>query len=162
MFKKVLVPLDGSEIAAKVLPMVVELAKSCPAKVTLFHVCYSRGGGLRRRGFSGGDRGPKRPRNKNSAPPSWPRPRRTYQDQGVQADSACEDGVPAREIIAFAQDKGYDLIVMGTHGAGEVAWYMGGVADKVASHATVPVLLLRTLDIKPPLLKEIFFCGARG
>ncbi len=64
--------------------------------------------------------------------------------------------MPAREIIALAQDKGYDLIVMGTHGAGEVAWYMGGVADKVASHATVPVLLLRTLEFKPPLLKEIY------
>jgi nucleotide-binding universal stress UspA family protein len=65
--------------------------------------------------------------------------------------------VPAREIIAFAQDKGYDLIVMGTHGAGEVAWYMGGVADKVASHATVPVLLLRTLEVKTtPVLKEVY------
>jgi hypothetical protein len=78
------------------------------------------------------------------------------QNQGLEVDSACEDGVPAREIIAFAQDKGYDLIVLGTHGAGEVAWYMGGVADKVASHATVPVLLFRTLEIKPPLLKEIY------
>ena len=66
------------------------------------------------------------------------------------------DGVPAREIVAFAQDKGYDLIVLGTHGAGEVAWYMGGVADRVATHATVPVLLFRTLEFKPPLLKEIY------
>ena len=77
-------------------------------------------------------------------------------DQGLDVDWVCQDGVPAREIIAFAQDKGYDLIVMGTHGAGEVAWYMGGVADQVASHATVPVLLLRTLEFKPPLLKEIY------
>ncbi len=70
--------------------------------------------------------------------------------------------MPAREIIALAQDKGYDLIVMGTHGAGEVAWYMGGVADRVASHATVPVLLLRTLEFKPPAMKEIYSTGARG
>ena len=52
--------------------------------------------------------------------------------------------------------KNYDLIVLGTHGAGEVAWYMGGVADRVASHATVPVLLFRTLEFKPPLLKEVY------
>ncbi len=78
-------------------------------------------------------------------------------DQGLDADWVCQDGAPAREIIAFAQDKGYDLIVMGTHGAGEVAWYMGGVADKVASHATVPVLLFRTLEFKPPLMKEMYF-----
>jgi hypothetical protein len=34
---------------------------------------------------------------------------------------------------------------------------MGGVADKVATHATVPVLLFRTLEFKPPLLKEVYF-----
>ena len=39
MFTKILVPLDGSEIAAKVLPKVVELAKTFNAKVTLFHAC---------------------------------------------------------------------------------------------------------------------------
>jgi len=33
---------------------------------------------------------------------------------------------------------------------------MGGVADKVASHAIVPVLLLRTLEFRPPLLKEVY------
>ena len=77
-------------------------------------------------------------------------------DQGLDVDWACADGVPAQQIIAFAQAKDYDLIVMGTHGAGEVAWYMGGVADRVASHATVPVLLFRTLEFKPPLLKEIY------
>ena len=41
MFKKILVPLDGSEIAAKILPKVAELAKIFKARVTLFHVCYS-------------------------------------------------------------------------------------------------------------------------
>ncbi len=46
MFKKILVPLDGSEIAAKVLPKVVELAKAFKAKVTLCHVCYSGVGAM--------------------------------------------------------------------------------------------------------------------
>jgi nucleotide-binding universal stress UspA family protein len=78
-------------------------------------------------------------------------------DQGLDVDWACADGVPAQQIIAFAQAQNYELIVMGTHGAGEVAWYMGGVADKVASHATVPVLLMRTLEFKPPVLKEVWF-----
>ena len=68
------------------------------------------------------------------------------------ARTACRPG----KSSPYAQDNGYDLIVLGTHGAGEVAWYMGGVADKVATHATVPVLLFRTLVIKPPLLKEIY------
>ncbi len=155
MFKKVLVPLDGSEIAAKVLPKVVELAKSCQAKVTLFHVCYAGVGAFAGEASPGVIRA-EEAQEKKFCSTFLAKAAKDLQDQGVQADSACEDGVPAREIIAFAQDKGYDLIVMGTHGAGEVAWYMGGVADKVASHATVPVLLFRTLDLKPPLLKEVY------
>ena len=155
MFKKVLVPLDGSEIAAKVLPKVVELAKSCQAKVTLFHVCYAGVGAFSGEASPGVIRAEEAQEQKFCST-FLAKAAKDLQDQGVQADSACEDGVPAREIIAFAQDKGYDLIVMGTHGAGEVAWYMGGVADKVASHATVPVLLFRTLDLKPPLLKEVY------
>ncbi len=59
--------------------------------------------------------------------------------------------------MPYAQDNGYDLIALGTHGAGEVAWYMGHVADRVAAHATVPVLLFRTLEFKPPMLKELYF-----
>jgi nucleotide-binding universal stress UspA family protein len=155
MFKKLLVPLDGSEIAAKVLPKVVELVKCYPAKVTLLHVCYSGVGA-----FSG-EASPGVIENAEAQEQKFcstflAQATQDLRNQGVEADSACEDGVPARGIIAFAQDKGYDLIVLGTHGAGEVAWYMGGVADKVASHATVPVLLFRTLEIKPPLMKEIY------
>ncbi len=38
MFKKILVPLDGSELAAKILPKVEELAKLVDAHVTLISV----------------------------------------------------------------------------------------------------------------------------
>ena len=41
MFSKFLVPLDGSEIAATVLPRVIEIAMAFKSKVTLLHVCYS-------------------------------------------------------------------------------------------------------------------------
>ncbi len=46
MFTKILVPLDGSEIAAKVLPRVIELALAFKSKVTLLHVCYSGVGSM--------------------------------------------------------------------------------------------------------------------
>ena len=155
MFKKILVPLDGSEMAAKILPKVAEFARSYQAKVTLFHVCYS-GVGAYSGEASPGVIESAEAREQKFCSTFLAKAAKDLQDQGLKADTACEDGVPAREIIAFAQDKGYDLIILGTHGAGEVVWYMGGVADKVASYATVPVLLFRTLEIKPPLLKEIY------
>jgi hypothetical protein len=76
--------------------------------------------------------------------------------QGVDVKSECADGVPAREIIYYADKNKMDLIVMATHGRGEVAWVLGSTAEKVVSHATVPVLLFRVMEIKPPLMKEIY------
>jgi nucleotide-binding universal stress UspA family protein len=155
MFKKMLVPLDGSEIAAKVLPKVTELAKAFKAKVTLFHACYSGVGAMVGQATPGVIKAAEAHEQKFCST-FLAKAGKDLKDQGLDVDWACADGVPAREIIAFAQDKKYDVIVLGTHGAGEVAWYMGGVADKVASHATIPVLLFRTVEFQPPLLKEVY------
>jgi len=155
MFTKILVPLDGSEIAAKVLPRVIELAMAFKSKVTLLHVCYSGVGAFAGEGTPATIRAEEAHEQKFCST-FLVKSGQDLKNLGLDADWVCQDGVPAREIIALAQDKGYDLIVMGTHGAGEVAWYMGGVADKVASHATVPVLLLRTLEFQPPLMKEVY------
>ena len=52
MFKKILVPLDGSDLAAQILPQVETLAKQFKAQVTLLAVGSSdtcrHGGALRR------------------------------------------------------------------------------------------------------------------
>ncbi len=41
MFNKILVPLDGSRMAEKILPKVIEFAKTSNAKVVLLHVFYA-------------------------------------------------------------------------------------------------------------------------
>jgi hypothetical protein len=46
IFEKILVPLDGSTLAAKVLPTVVELAKKFNSQVTLIHACHTEGFGV--------------------------------------------------------------------------------------------------------------------
>jgi nucleotide-binding universal stress UspA family protein len=79
------------------------------------------------------------------------------QDQGLDVKTECVEGVPAREIIYYADKNKMDLIAMATHGTGEVAWVLGSTAEKVVSHATVPVLLFRVIEFKPPLLKEVYF-----
>jgi nucleotide-binding universal stress UspA family protein len=153
--KKILVPLDGSKIAAKVLPQVVELAKAFRAKVTLCHVCYSGVGAMIGETTPATIEGAAAHEQK-FCDTFLAKAGQDLKGEGLDVDWACAEGVPAQQIIAFAQAKDYDLIVLGTHGAGEVAWYMGGVADRVVAHATVPVLLLRTLEVKAPLLKEIY------
>jgi nucleotide-binding universal stress UspA family protein len=152
MFKKILVPLDGSDLAAKILPQVVDLAKASKAQMTLIHVCYT-------------EVGEATPGVIAKAPAQAAKWCTAYlgkaaQDvkaKGVDVNTECVEGVPAREIIAYADKKKMDLIAMATHGKGEVAWVLGSTAERVVSHATVPVLLFRVMEFKPPALKEVYF-----
>ena len=155
MFKKILVPLDGSELAARILPQVVEMAKTFNAQVTLLHVCHTEGFGV----------GEATPAVMAAAPAAEAKVCEAFltktgndlKNQGLNVAWACMEGVPAREIIAYADKNNADLIAMATHGKGEVAWVLGSTAERVVSHATVPVLLFRVMEFKPPLLKEEFF-----
>jgi nucleotide-binding universal stress UspA family protein len=155
MFKKILVPLDGSDLAAKILPKVIELAKAGKAQVTLMHVCYSTGAEV-------GEAPPSVIKKAAAKEAKWcatflAKAAKDLQAKGVDVKTECVEGVPAREIIAFADKKKMDLIAMATHGRGEVAWVLGSTAEKVVTQATVPVLLFRVMKIKPPVLKEVFF-----
>jgi nucleotide-binding universal stress UspA family protein len=76
------------------------------------------------------------------------------QAQGVKVNVECVEGSPAREIVGYATANKMDLIAMSTHGKGEVAWVLGSVAEKVVSHANIPVLLFRVLEFKLPDLKK--------
>jgi len=152
MFKKILVPLDGSALAAKVLPQVIDLAKTMQAQVTLLHICYSPVA------FGAGEATPAVIEKAADHATKWcgtflGQTAKDLQAQGLEVVFDCVEGVPARAIIAYAARNEMDLIAMASHGRGEVAWILGSIAEKVVSHATVPVLLIRVLKVAPPLLK---------
>lgn len=153
MFNKILVPLDGSDLAAKVLPQVIELAKTFKSQVTLMHVCYSP---------AIGETTPGTMKAAAAHEAKWcaaflGKAAADLKAQGLDVTSECVEGVPAREIIGYADKNNMDLIAMTTHGTGEVAWVLGSTAEKVVTHATAPVLLIRVIEFKPPLLKEVYF-----
>jgi nucleotide-binding universal stress UspA family protein len=147
MFEKILVPLDGSELAAKALPTVVELAKRFVSQVTLIHACHTEGFGV----------GEASPQVAEAAPAAEKKICETFlsqaaqslQAQGVSVNWVCVEGVPAREIVGYAHNNKMDLICMTTHGRGEVGWVMGSTAERVVAHSTVPVLLTRVIVFKP-------------
>lgn len=63
-----------------------------------------------------------------------------YQTSPVKVQVHLERGPAADTIIGFAE-RGYDLVVMGTHGrTGLARLFMGSVAQKVAARASCPVL----------------------
>lgn len=53
-------------------------------------------------------------------------------------------GDPAHQIIAVAEDRQADLLVLGSRGHGRLAGLLlGSVTQKVISHATCPVVVVR-------------------
>jgi nucleotide-binding universal stress UspA family protein len=153
MFKKILVPLDGSALAAKVLPQVTKLATTFKSQVTLIHVCYTEATGEATPGVMAAAPAAE----KKFCEAFLSKAGKELEGKGVKVNWACLEGSPAREIIGYADKNKCDLIAMATHGKGEVAWVLGSTAERVVSHATVPVLLIRVMEFKPPLLKEEFF-----
>ncbi len=129
MFNKILVPLDGSDLAGKVIPQAEDLAKSFNAQLLLLTV----GSG-----------------EKSQIEPYMDRTTAALKAKKLQATWAYKQGTPAQEIMAYARDNQVDLIVMATHGAGEIAWLLGSVAQRVVTHSPTPVLLVRVLPPKPP------------
>jgi nucleotide-binding universal stress UspA family protein len=150
MFKNILVPLDSSELAAKILSPVIDLAKTTGARVTLLAVgssdtCAVPAGGA------------------HEACPEVPLARyleqtsETLKAQGLEVNWVYKQGSPAKEIVAYAAENEVDLIALASHGGGEIAWVLGSVAQKVIAHTPAPVLLWRVAEAEPPKLKSEFY-----
>jgi len=141
MYKRVLIPLDGSALAEQALPHAIAQAGCFQAELILLKVLepfpHARGMSLR-----------DLERIKQQAS-TWAR---EYLDrlatdvrqQGITAQAVTIDGRPHVEIPQFAETNQVHLIVMSTRGqSGLSRWLMGSVADRVVRGATVPVLLVR-------------------
>jgi nucleotide-binding universal stress UspA family protein len=146
VFKNILVPLDGSDLAGKVISQAEDLAKSYNAQLVLLTVGSTEVGEIEASS----------PEAKSEAVARLPAVKyleettAALQAKGVQATWVYRQGSPAPGIMAYAADHGMDLIIMATHGAGEIAWLLGSVAQRVVSHSPCPVLLIRVLEPKPP------------
>ena len=63
---------------------------------------------------------------------------------GVQAQGEMHLGLPYDEILRFAKREGADAIVMGTHGrTGLKRLFLGSVAESVLHGASCPVIVVR-------------------
>ncbi len=63
---------------------------------------------------------------------------------GVKVRTLLRVGAPYREVIEAVKDERVDLVLMATHGWGEIhRWLVGSVADKVIRMAPCPVMTVR-------------------
>jgi len=154
MYKKILVPLDGSELAEYALPHIKKLVKSgFSGEVTLlkvFWVDYPEFRNLH--GHPGYVE--LRKRAENEARQYLSNIKDDLRAGGIQADIALLEGNrPASLISDYAQNAKIDLILIATRGyTGRIGidpgsgkkMMLGSVAIKVLHEACVPVLLIRT------------------
>ena len=141
MYKRILVPVDGSAPSNAALQEARKSAGTCGSALRLVYVCeplsYILAEGpvdlayaVRRRGEQVLDEAAAKAR-----------------EAGVSAETALIDAEDRRVAAAITEEAGRagsDLIMMGTHGRhGFEHLVLGSVAEGVLRRATVPVLLLR-------------------
>jgi nucleotide-binding universal stress UspA family protein len=139
--RRILVPLDGSELAERALNQAAALAEAARAQLTLLQVV-----------------GPVMPELRSFEVARLPEDDEALADlaegylrrvaaplvgRGLEVQTVVVRGTPGEQIAATAA-AGYDLIAMATHGRGGIErLIVGSVADQVVRTADVPVLLVR-------------------
>ncbi len=152
MYKKILVTLDGSALAECVLPHVAILARATGAEVTLVTVltpetCLAAAGPtLEQIPEAVAER---KEALKGEAQLYLERIANVFL-KGIVTHSALREGDVARQILACAEEEGFDLIAMATHGrSGIDRFIMGSVAERVLRGTFKPVLLIRASAAGP-------------
>jgi nucleotide-binding universal stress UspA family protein len=141
MFQRILVPLDGSERAAKALSVAARLARCSGGTLILVRVAIPASEAL---WYAAGGM-PIILQDSFETAESY------LQDlanspllTGVKVLTEAYSGSPAEVILLASRKHKCDLIVMCSHGySGMTRWMLGSVAQKVASHSNIPVLILR-------------------
>jgi len=155
-YQRILVPLDGSELAEQVLPYVKALIRSSrtfpPAEVTHIFLLSVLTTGLGDRTVTLLTSYPPGLQLSATALNYAEAEMRRYlrsvatvlRDHGAIVHVKVRQGTPAGEVLDYAAEVEADLISMTTHGlSGLSRWMYGNVAGKVLQRAHSPVLLVR-------------------
>jgi nucleotide-binding universal stress UspA family protein len=149
MFRKILIPLDGSPLAEKALAHIRHLAPPGSAELVLVNVIETY-----RYGFAATDIGAFDIMNyvRESAENYLQQQQRQLKSENYTVQAYVIDGDAAQGVLEVAETAKPDLIVMTTHGRSGVArWTLGSVAERIVHYAEQPVLLVRNTTRVIPL-----------
>lgn len=145
IINSLVVPLDGSPLAEKILPTVIGWAKALNLEVTLVRAFEFVGAAQlgaeayipNQEQFEADAR--------NEIAGYLREQERALVSAGVRTVSAVTlKGPAADEIVSFAHDAPRAVIAMSTHGrTGARRWMLGSVTEKVVRHGDDPVLVVR-------------------
>ena len=141
MYKRILLPLDGSPLAEQALPHAIAIAERFQSELILLQILVPL------------------PRTSTTTEATFLRAEeatavhvREYlervaasvQEHNITVDVITIEGRPHFQILQYAETNQVDTIVMCSRGqSGLSRWMIGSVADRVMRGANVPVLLVR-------------------
>ena len=145
MYKRAIVPLDGSPMAETIIPFLAEIAGPLDMSVTLLRVIEP----LRTIATDFGEpvvvddvQARTREAEEYLAPLAA-----LLRARGIDASWCIRRGRAETEILQAARDGGTDLIAMNTHGrSGFGRLLFGSVAEQVLRQAEVPVFMMRATE----------------
>jgi nucleotide-binding universal stress UspA family protein len=147
MYKSILVPLDGSGRAEKILPHVVSLAQCYSASVTFLQVIELTPVLIVDYGLPGGILPELVEQTKTEAEAylnSW---KDKFTEKDIKSGMRVEQGPIVETVIRVAEEENADLIAMASHGrTGLSHVFYGSVASGVLSRVDRPLLLVRSRD----------------
>ena len=145
MYKRVLIPLDGSPLAEGILPFILDIAGPLDMEVILVRVMQPvmplaiEG----TRHFMADDVAVRL----EEAREYLASVAADLRGRGVRGTTDARHGDPVTELVAAARETGADLIAMTTHGrSGFGRLLFGSVAEAVLRQAEIPVLMMRLTE----------------
>ena len=152
MYERVLVPLDGSQLAEAALPYAKGLAERMGSEIVVACVEeFSLNNALEHM---------PEPQSNEVKPIKYSAERylETLAVKAPEVRSVILIGHPAEAIVEYADKEKIGLIVMATHGrSGIKRWALGSVADKVVRASNRPVMLIRAKGAHPDIHKRSAF-----
>lgn len=141
MLQKILLPLDGSELADCVLPHTAAIALAMQAKVSFLHVLETD-------------------KDHPASPLDWQLRKMeaqmhlqeveaSWQQLGLASEAILLEGKAADRIIEYAQQSDIDLVVVSSHGrSGLTGWTISSVGQKVIHRVHKSVMLVRAYQME--------------
>jgi nucleotide-binding universal stress UspA family protein len=141
MYQRILLPLDGSEMAEQALPHAVALAERFGAELDLLRIIEPF---PHVRGMSASDLAAIRQQAYKWSQDYFDHLTAGLRDRAFILKTAIVEGHPSVVITQHAESNQVDLIVICSRGrSGLSRWLMGSIADRVMRGAAVPVLLVK-------------------
>lgn len=152
MYRKILVPLDGSERAEAILPHVEDLARRYDAQVIFLRVIEP----ITTMELTWAVEPQLTDEQMKDARSYLSGIKAQFSDKGIRADTLVTFGLVVASILEVSKTENVDLIAMASHGrSGLSRVFYGSVAAGVLHGVDRPLLLVRTANNEPADTKPV-------